>query len=153
MEILQFLFSSSFPFSSTLLLFLNLKLYSCAEASPDENPSDTATLSLNQLSPEILHCVGDYLDNPYTTLGWLNSHCRNAMSTFPLKRFIHDRFNIPEMVTEDVASDEPELMPLLFSLLKFSADPNHVYQALKNEFFNETSFFNLLPNLMNVTKR
>ena len=174
MKILQFPFSSSFPFSLTLLLSLNLKLYSCAEASLNENPSDnvtlplnqppdTATLSLNQppdnatlpwdkLSPEILHCVGDYLVNPYTSLGWLNNHCRTAMSTFPLKRFIHYRFNIPELVTEDVASDEPELKSL-FSLLKFSADPNHVYQALKNEFFNETNFFNLLPNLMNYLQR
>ena len=127
-----------------LLLFhlVSLSLYSCAEVSLQAK-------GLNAVPPIILHIIGSYLKNPVAILGSLNRH---FYSTYPVKLFLKDHMDIPELLTSDVKENEPELKHLL-PFIRFSKNPDHLYQALRNEFLTTDNFNTLLPHLMNYFYR
>ena len=65
-----------------------------------------------------------------------------------VKSVFKERFDIPELVTDDVDENEKELQFILDSFSKFASNPDHVYQALRSEFLYGNNFSALLPHLM-----
>ena len=130
-----------------LVPYCLLSLYSCAEVS-NARPEDSI---FNRIPPDVLNIISSYLKNPFMTLGSLNRYC---YYNFPIKSFLMDNFNvIPEFLTPDVRENEPELK-LLLPFLRYANKPEtFLYEALKNEFFNENKFNVLLPHLMKYFSR
>ena len=127
-----------------LLFFhlVSLSLCSCAEVS-------LQVKGLVAVPPIILHMIGSYLENPIAIFGSLNRH---FYSTYPIKLFLKDHMDIPELLTTDVKENEPELKHLL-PFIRFFKNPYHLYQALRNEFLTTDNFNTLLPHLMNYFYR
>ena len=78
--------------------------------------------------------ICSYLDNPFSTLGNLNRHFKELFSTeLSAKSIFKERFDIPELVTDEIGNNEPELK-FIISSFQSSKNPGHLYGALRNEF-------------------
>ena len=75
----------------------------------------------------------------------------NKFSKFPVKRVFNERFNIPELFTEDVSENEKELKYLL-PIFKFSSTAR-IHQALEHDFHHGTMINTLFPHLTNYYSR
>lgn len=71
---------------------------------------------------------------------------------YPVKRIIKKRFDLPELLSDDIKDNERELKYIL-SLSNFAKHPAHLYQALRFEFIIGNKFDALLPHLMNFFRR
>ena len=115
-------------------LMASLNIFNCANILlEEESPSGSKDavekpLKLDGLPEVLLFEIGFFLDHEFWRLASLNRELRKAFSKFPVKRIFKMHFDIPELVTEDVAENEKELMYLL-PLHKFT-NPNHLYKAL-----------------------
>ena len=125
-----------------------LNLFSCAEVAQAEIP-----LTLNDVSLDAMRIICSYLDNPFSTLGNLNRHFKELFSTeLSAKVIFKERFDIPELVTDEIGNNEPELKFIISSFSKFK-NPGHLYGALRNEFLFGTNFNVLIPNLLKYFDR
>ena len=139
-------------FFASLLI---LKLFSCAEVSPEKDEKDVKPLSLDDMCPLILKHIGSYVDNPYASMAFLNRYFYSVFSIdYPVKRFFNERFNMPEFVTEDVDDNEGELKLLLdhSRFIRYN-NPRHVYLAFRDELINGTKLNRLIPHFMNFSCR
>ena len=75
---------------------------------------------------------------------WMDSVSWNLLllllllTELSVKSIFKERFDIPELVTDDV--DENERLKFIFdSFSKFASNPDHVYQALRSEFLLVTT--------------
>ena len=104
-------------------------------------------VQLDDMPVVVLHMIGFYLVNPFLNFVHLNCHFKKVFSAeLPLERFVKERFNIPELFSDNVDNDERELKYLLpFSKFK---NPNHLYQALHYEFIHGNKFDVFQLNLL-----
>ena len=85
-----------------------LNIFSCAEVSSDktaEDASDKELSDLEKLPIEILYKIGYYLIT-HSESRCFEPQYVQQVSKFPVKRVFNERFNIPELVTEDVSENE-----------------------------------------------
>ena len=130
--------------------FAVLNLFSCAEDAQAEIPP-----TLNAVSSELMRVICSYLDDPFpfSTLGNLNGRFKKLFSTeLSAKSIFKEHFDIPELVTDDIGDDEPELKFIIASFSKFK-NPDHLYGALRNKFLFGTNFNVLIPNLLKYFDR
>ena len=128
--------------------FAVLNLFSCAEVVQAGIP-----LTLNDVSLDAMRIICSYLDDPFSTLGFLNRHFKELFSTEILaKSIFKERFDIPELVTDEIGNNEPELKFIIASFSKFK-NPDHLYEALRYEFLKGSKFDTLLPNLKRFFNR
>ena len=103
--------------------------------------------SLDGIPSVLMYMIACFLDNPFLNLGSLNTRFKDIFSTeISVKYVFKDRFNIPELIINDVDENEKELKYIL-PFLKFKS-PHYIYEALINEFMNGNKLDILLPNLM-----
>ena len=76
-----------------------------------------------------------------------------SVNSVSVKTAFMERFDIPELVTDDVDENENELNFILESFSKFAVNPDHVYQALRSEFMYGNVFNVLQLNLMRYFDR
>ena len=124
-----------------------LSLFACSDVPNTPNPSNLANIP-----SDLLRIVASYLDNPFLNLGSLNHHFENVFSKdLPVKSFIKERFDVPELITAYVDDNEKELKYILsFSRFKSS---DHINQVLRHNFFNGNKFDALIPHLMKYFRR
>ena len=117
----------------TLILFGSLAILNMIRCA-------VVTLSVNKMTlmnmPTVmLHLIASYSGNPFLSYGLLNHYFRQVMTTFPLKQYINEVFNILELADDDLEYNEQGFKYLL-PYTKFSKNPIFVFQALRNEFMN-----------------
>ena len=62
--------------------------------------------SLDGIPSVLIYMIACFLDNPFLNLGSLNTQFKDIFSTnYSVKRVFKDRFNIPELVTNDVGEN------------------------------------------------
>ena len=128
--------------------FSVLNLFSCAEVVQSE-----IRLTLKDVSLDAMRIICSYLDDPFSTLGYLNRHFKELFSTeLSAKIIFKERFDIPELVTGEIGNNEPELKFIISSFSKFK-NPDHVFQALEDEFNDNEKFHVLIPNLIKYFTR
>lgn len=134
-------------------LMASLNIFNCAnvlledESSSGSKDTVEKPLNLDGLPEVLLFEIGFFLDHELWRLASLNHELRKTFSKFPVKRVFKKRFDIPELVTEDVAENEKELMYLL-PLHKFT-DPNHLFKALSYELYFGDTIKTLRSHLFN----
>ena len=112
------------------------------------------SLNLMYMAPDLLNMIAGCLDNPFSNLGSLNQYFNQLFSTdYSVKRILKDpRYDVPELLTEDVDENEKELKLVLSLFIKYS-NPKLVRQAIKHEFFYGNRFNVLFPHLLNYFQR
>ena len=120
-------------------------LFSCAEM-----PS-SSVMPLPDIPANAMSFVSSYLEEDPCPLDRRFNEA--ATTELSVKSVFKERFDIPELVTDDVDENEKELKFILETFSKFTANPDHVYQALRSEFLHGNNFNVLLPNLMRYFDR
>ena len=106
----------------------------------------SALVSLSDTAANAMSVISPYLEeDPCPLDGRFNEAATTELS---VKSVFKERFDIPELFTDDVDENEKELQFILESFSKFAANPDHVYQALRSEFLHGNNFNVLLPHLM-----
>lgn len=128
-----------------------LKLFSCAEvplAKKEEKP-----IKFDELCPELIYIISTYVDNPFVSLRSLNRYFNDIFSKrYSVKSFFKERFDIPELVTDDV--DENDIgLKILLDYSRF-INSERSFSLLLHQFnHNGRKMNSLLPNLMKYLKR
>ena len=91
--------------SYCLAVLFSLKLFSCAEVTSKQEKSKLCG-SLTIMPSDVMHKIGSYLDNPFSDMIYVSHHFHDIFLTFPIKGIIQERFNIPELATDDVDNYE-----------------------------------------------
>ena len=122
-----------------------LSLFSCAEVTSTTG----IPLTLKDIPFDAMLQICFFLDDPFSTLGKLNLHFQKWFTTeLSVKRIVKERFQIPELVTDDVDNNEEELKFIFLSFSKLAANPEDVYEALRHEFLHTNNINVLQINLV-----
>ena len=132
-----------------LVAFAILRLFSCAEVVQKTNNAKTLT----NIALDEMWVITSFLDNPFSTLGALNRHFNTLFHTeLSAKSVFKKRFNIPELVTDDVDENDQDLKRIILAFSKCT-NPDQVLQGIRNEFLHYGKFKALAPNLIKYFKR
>ena len=115
--------------------------------------STCASINAGDLCLNMQRYIADYLENPGFTLGSVNRHSRHNLTVnYPLKYFVNQRFNIPELAK--VNENEPELQNIL-TLSSFVAYPDLFLMALVEDVIKGKKRYHILygPLILYLTRK
>ena len=89
-------------------------------------------MPLSDTPANALSGVASYLEEANSPLdSRSNETTTTATTELSVKSVFQERFDIPELVTDDVDENEKNSNIFLNPFLNFSANPDHVHQTLK----------------------